>query len=82
MGLDVKNPEHLVKHLSMLPGDADRYVKLLIPLLQALNQRCHLDSFGPSAKNEHYFLSHIAIILIKVQNYTKNLNVKSEHIKM
>ena len=58
--LDLEDPEHLVQHLPMLPGDAHNRLKLFRTLLELLHQRAHLDGLGAGSENEHYFL-HLSV---------------------
>ena len=53
---DIKDTEHLIKHLSMLTGNAYHGLKRVGMFLKLLNERAHLDRLGASAKHKHYFL--------------------------
>ena len=58
--LDIKYLEHLVEHFTMLTCYAHDGFKLFCPLLEFLNQRTHLNSFGTSTEDKHYCF-HIVI---------------------
>ena len=50
--------EHLVEHLPVLGGHADPDLEGRLRL-QRLDQRRHLDGFGPGAENQKNFLCHL-----------------------
>src|SRR5574344_1413792 len=52
--LDIEYFEHLIEHFTMLTCYAYDGSKFLVSLLEFLNQRTHLNSFGTSAEDKHY----------------------------
>ena len=67
---DLKNPQHLVQHLAMLPRHTHDGLKLLWMLLELLYQRTHFDGLGPRPEHQHYFLHLLLLPLIRIHKYT------------
>lgn len=59
--LDIKDFEHLVKHLAVLSRNADYCFKLLGMFLELLDKRCHFYRFGTCAEDKHYFLHYLKL---------------------
>ena len=47
--------KHLIKHLAVLPGDADYGFKFIRAFLELLDERAHLDCLRTSSEDQHYF---------------------------
>ena len=58
VGLDLKDFEHLVQHLSVLAGHAYDGFELIRMLLELLHQRAHLDGLWAGTEDEHNFLHY------------------------
>ncbi len=64
IGLDVEDPQDLVEHLTMLPGDADDSLEAVRILLELLDQGADLNRLRPGPENKHYFLHSICIVAL------------------
>ena len=56
VGHHAEHVQHLVEHLTVLPGDGHHDVEFPRTCLQLVGKRAHLDGLRPRAEDEHYFL--------------------------
>lgn len=66
---DRKRIQHLLKHLLVLPRDADNCLHLRAAL-QLIDQRTHLDALRSSSENKHDFLHLAKILLSRISRFS------------
>ena len=64
-----KRIQHLLKHLLVLPRDADNCLHLRAAL-QLIDQRTHLDALRSSSENKHDFLHLAKILLSRISRFS------------